>query len=1375
MLQKERLGQDMLLLGPPSEGAMRRRLALRFCELTHRAAELVSLSRDTTEADLKQRREIRGRTVMLVDQSAVRAAIEGRVLILEGLEKAERNILPLLNNLLENREMALEDGRFLMNAERYDKLRATRSEEEMKALNVVRVHPNFRVIALAVPVPRFMGNPLDPPLRSRFQVFNVGPLSLDSRLSLLSEQYPNVPTDTIRRLVTFVELCQHVGKDKEFEDLVAQLPPFPEEAFLSITATLDKFPSKTISIPDLIARAYPFYLCNPNPDHNKYQRKIVSKALLKAFGSDTSSSTLLLSHHSDVQSKPDEKEGEWRKQVQLRYGGGANETVSVDVRAGPHPPASLPHFVPSSASSAVLANMLVDHAVDKDICIIGEKGSGKSTIARQFARMLGYETECMMLYKDMSTQDLLQRRATAYTQDEEGSSNNRTPSSCWEPSPLIRAAIHGRVAILDNIDRLPISTLSVLQNLICERQATLIDGRRLVPNEVFEELQKETSLTAEELNQRGIFAVHPSFRIVATGNFPSSSHPYVTPELLSMFRFHQMPPLLSSSAFNSSSSPLTRRIEEVSNKEREEQLLSYILQREQKEELSSEAMQALRSVIKFALLLRSSSSSSSSALGVDFPLRTWLRCCRKVIHHPGEASDILKSACLYRFLPPLSKRIFDDLLSKAGLSSSLSPSSRSSSTIWREQKKEDDSYHHLVPEVLFHNIPSHERLLEAMYRDFVEEGENLLLIGPQGVGKNKLTDRFLEMLRLPRQYVQLHRDTTVASLTQQPSLQDGKIVWEDSPLVEAVRQGHVLVVDEADKAPPEVVCVFQSLVDGEMTLADGRHIVPSYMVDHRPDKKEGAEGKNVIVMHPNFRMIVLANKPGWPFLGNDFFAECGDLFSSHPIDNPDVDSELQLLRSYAPNVPLSTLTSLTKAFAELRLLVENGQLTYPYSTRECVNIAKHLEAFPNEGIEKALLNVFAFDCSPLWGDPETRRRIQEALVRAGLPPLYGAEDGEAYGVGGARGKERLELILDYDNSREAKAPKHGKHDPTNSPHVGGNTWAGGTGGADTAGLGGKGGPYRLDAGHPVHQISDEEKRRVSKETRDAAKAMAREALNQRLKDIDMTLDQASVYEDYLFSVKSQIGQLRVILESLQAKSKEREWLRRQSSGAELDEGALVEAIAGERGIYKRRGENTNVFFGPQKQPKKLRFVMDVSGSMYRFNSYDGRLDRMLATAVLLMESLHGYEQKFHYWMVGHSGDSPSIPFVYPTRIPQNRKERFQVIQRMAAHSQYCMSGDYTLEATKMAIEELSKEPGDEHFVITLSDANLERYGIAPARLGQILQSNPKVRANCIFIASLWDEAARISREIPPGLAHVCMDTKDLPATLQRILATTVLK
>ena len=36
-------------------------------------------------------------------QCAVKTATEGHVLIIEGIEKAERNMLPVLNNLLENR------------------------------------------------------------------------------------------------------------------------------------------------------------------------------------------------------------------------------------------------------------------------------------------------------------------------------------------------------------------------------------------------------------------------------------------------------------------------------------------------------------------------------------------------------------------------------------------------------------------------------------------------------------------------------------------------------------------------------------------------------------------------------------------------------------------------------------------------------------------------------------------------------------------------------------------------------------------------------------------------------------------------------------------------------------------------------------------------------------------------------------------------------------------------------------------------------------------------------------------------------------------------------------------------------------------------
>lgn len=85
-----------------------------------------------------------------------------------------------------------------------------------------------------------------------------------------------------------------------------------------------------------------------------------------------------------------------------------------------------------------------------------------------------------------------------------------------------------------------------------------------------------------------------------------------------------------------------------------------------------------------------------------------------------------------------------------------------------------------------------------MLKDF-KLNEHLLLIGNQGVGKNKIVDKFLQLLNLPREYIQLHRDSTVHTLTSTPMILDGVLVFQDSALVKAVREGFVLVVDEADK------------------------------------------------------------------------------------------------------------------------------------------------------------------------------------------------------------------------------------------------------------------------------------------------------------------------------------------------------------------------------------------------------------------------------------------------------------------------------------------------------------------------------------------------------------------------------------------------
>jgi hypothetical protein len=61
---------------------------------------------------------------------------------------------------------------------------------------------------------------------------------------------------------------------------------------------------------------------------------------------------------------------------------------------------------------------------------------------------------------------------------------------------------------------------------------------------------------------------------------------------------------------------------------------------------------------------------------------------------------------------------------------------------------------------------------------------------------------------------------------------------------------------------------------------------------------------------------------------------------------------------------------------------------------------------------------------------------------------------------------------------------------------------------------------------------------------------------------------------------------------------------------------------------------------------------------------------------------------------------------------------------MVAHSQFCLSGDNTLEAANAAIKNIlegsSEDQQCQRFVFVLSDANFERYGITASEIKKIL-------------------------------------------------------
>uniref|UniRef100_A0A8C7MNZ3 von Willebrand factor A domain-containing protein 8 n=1 Tax=Oncorhynchus kisutch TaxID=8019 RepID=A0A8C7MNZ3_ONCKI len=1602
IMQKDLLGQDVFLIGPP--GPLRRSIAMKYLELTKREVEYVALSRDTTETDLKQRREIRSGTAFYIDQCAVRAATEGRILVLEGLEKAERNVLPVLNNLLENREMQLEDGRFLMSYQRYDKLLTEHTKEELDAWQIVRVSEDFRVIALGLPVPRYKGNPLDPPLRSRFQARDIYYLPFKDQLEILYVVGPNVPAERVSQLLSFATtLCSQESSN-------LGLPDFPVDNLPPALTVLEHFPM--LSSQQLVQRLYPYQAMLGKEGCTAVEGVLSRFEMLDACQQPASSAVLKVAPANTEQ--PGQPGAQADVTVRI-----TDKDITFQVPAGtkaPRPPNSNPAFISTPSHAQLLAEMVQSHLV-KDMCLIGAK------------------IVCVCVGNDYNTSSLsLFQRYTLANGD-----------TAWRPSPLVTAAQEGKLLLLDGIHRVNLGTLSVLSRLLHDRELSLYDGSRLLRWDRYQALKEELQLTDEQLRERSIFPVHPSFRVLALAEPPvvgSSGQQWLGPELLTMFMFHNIQPLA--------------RAQETS-------LIQGLTPNVPKE--------AVEQLLHLTHNLRQTNDPTAQSLASSLSTRQLLRICRRLSQYPEESiAHAVNKACLSRFLPSLARSSLQKGLASCSI-----------------QDTQPDAEAHDHSCTVKDGVLTIGSVSAPVYNagEKMKVPDVLFYDNAQGVGKNKIVDRFLHLLNRPREYLQLHRDTTVQTLTLQPSVRDGIIIYEDSPLVKAVKMGHILVIDEADKAPTNVTCILKTLVEsGEMILADGRRIVSA---ERRP---------NTIAMHPDFRMLVLANRPGFPFLGNDFFGSLGDIFSCHAVDNPKPQAEFAMLKQYGPAVPDATLHKLVAAFGELRAMADQGTITYPYSTREVVNIVKHLQRFPDEGLANVVRNVFDFDSY----NKDTREVLIEALHKHGIPigakpssvhlakelplpevrmsgywttnqegnarrkllcptethpidikgpvflrvqgypcerqesralsfteekatwqipmsevniicdittnnvclhatreqeyttlydvfprtisgvwqpfvtvaalgsplegqvvlheeqvgetsyshkmcrefayknwllfykeggnqldvldvlegrvhtislpinlskvflvaedrwllvesntnkkflltkPMHmGAEDsgvcqlhsvsedgvstghganemcvpqtvgsdqlpnenlsaalgqkivspnrllsdtssyariivgfpdlmspnevysfkrdvdlsemrggdsgGQMFSRGGLKssvakrtncvsllsanqvvralppgqvplkdifppdvtppmtaaylevtdlnskklkyipvprslsvspytswiskvsdsdvllaglgsggvvtvdmggyvrlwetGLENLQrsllewrtmigsedgrpiqITVQRDSGLDVTAPKHGKVDPKNAPHVGGNQWAGGTGGRDTAGLGGKGGPYRLDAGHKVHQLSKAEIDAIPEDVRKAAREMGEKAFKARLKEIDMSEYDASTYERFSGNVRRQVQSLRIILDSLQAKGKERQWLKNQSLG-ELDDAKIIDGLTGEKAIYKRRGELDPELGSPQQKPKRLRVLADVSGSMYRFNGVDGRLERSMEAVCMVMEALESYEQKIKYDIVGHSGDGYDIELVRTDKVPKNNKQRLKVLK-----------------------------------------------------------------------------------------------------------------
>lgn len=432
-------------------------------------------------------------------------------------------------------EMTLDDGRFLMKAESYDALLAAGySSKDLAAQNLVRVHPDFRVIALGLPVPPYPGRTLDPPLRSRFQARNVQPSSPGTQLEALVSIAPKVPIATLERLIGVREAVNAI---EAMHDGISgqRMPHFDYLSLSHCAKVIESFPSA--SLPSTVKRVFP--VTKQILGTKAASNCETLNRILKKFGTNLHEAKYTV--QSVAKRSPEDLTAVVTFQSTV-----AEEKTVLDVPCGTTTPKSGPMrgFVETDLHSAILGEMIQDHAAGSDLCVLGEKGSGKSDLARLFAHRLGYATELFSLFKDMTARDLLQRRST----DTKGNTS-------WEDSPLIHAARNGHIAVLDGVHRLGSDSLGVLQRLVQDREIDLADGTKLLAQSKYDEIMNDTKERGLKLKLGRVHPIHPSFRIIAIAESDpatlksapapgrESSAAWLSSDSIAMFTFHHLPNL----------------------------------------------------------------------------------------------------------------------------------------------------------------------------------------------------------------------------------------------------------------------------------------------------------------------------------------------------------------------------------------------------------------------------------------------------------------------------------------------------------------------------------------------------------------------------------------------------------------------------------------------------------------------------------------------------------------------------------------------------------------------------------------------------------------------------------------------------------------
>ena len=198
-----------------------------------------------------------------------------------------------------------------------------------------------------------------------------------------------------------------------------------------------------------------------------------------------------------------------------------------------------------------------------------------------------------------------------------------------------------------------------------------------------------------------------------------------------------------------------------------------------------------------------------------------------------------------------------------------------------------------------------------------------LLEGETGIGKTYIVRNLAEVYGKKLIRINLNGETGVSELIGKFLLKDSSTYWQDGILVEALRNGWWVVLDEINAALPEILFILNSLLDDEHKI-----IVPE-------------RNNEVIFMNSESRIFATCN-PSEEYRGTKELSK--SLLSRFAVkievDYPEPETEMEILTYHENRLDKDEAKLIVDIANIIRKMKEEDKTTLSVGTRDLVYTAK---------------------------------------------------------------------------------------------------------------------------------------------------------------------------------------------------------------------------------------------------------------------------------------------------------------------------------------------------------------------------------------------------------------------------------------------------